>query len=129
MHEQLLAIEESIFQALEIPYRVIDTATGDLGAPAYRKYDIEGWMPSRGESGDYGELTSTSNCTDYQARRLRIRFRRKGSKKVEHVHMLNGTAISMARALLTLMENFQQSDGSILVPKALQPYTGFDRIG
>jgi seryl-tRNA synthetase len=129
MHEQLLAIEESIFQALEIPYRVIDTATADLGAPAYRKYDIEGWIPSRGEGGDYGELTSTSNCTDYQARRLRVRFRRKASKKVEFVHMLNGTAVAIPRTILALLENHQEADGSVRIPHALQPYLGLERIG
>ena len=129
MLEQLLAIEESIFQALEIPYRVIDTATGDLGAPAYRKYDLEGWIPSRGEGGDYGELTSTSNCTDYQARRLRVRFRRKGSKKVEYVHMLNGTAVAIPRTVLALLENHQEADGSVRIPRALQPYLGLERIG
>jgi seryl-tRNA synthetase len=129
MHEQLLAFEESLFQALEIPYRVIDTATGDLGAPAYRKYDLEGWMPSRGEGGDYGELTSTSNCTDYQARRLRIRFRRKGSKKVEYVHMLNGTAVAIPRTIVALLENHQEADGSVRIPQALVPYLGLERIG
>ena len=97
MHEYLLAQEEKILQGLEIPYRVVDIAGGDLGAPAYRKYDIEAWMPGRGEGGSYGEVTSASNCTDYQARRLRTRFRRKGSKKNEFVHMLNGTAVAMSR--------------------------------
>jgi seryl-tRNA synthetase len=129
MHARLLAVEERIFQALEIPYRVIDVATGDLGAPAWRKYDIEGWMPSRGEGGDWGELTSTSNCTDYQARRLRTRFRRAGGKKTEFVHTLNGTAIAVPRTLIALLENHQQGDGSVAVPKSLQPHAGFDRIG
>ena len=129
LHEELLAIEERIFQSLEIPYRVIDVATGDLGAPAYRKYDVEGWIPSRGESGAYGELTSTSNCTDFQARRLRTRFRRPGAKRPELVHTLNGTAVAVPRALITLLENHQHADGSVTIPKALQPFTGFDRIG
>jgi seryl-tRNA synthetase len=129
MHAHLLALEESIFQALEIPYRVIDTATGDLGAPAYRKYDLEGWMPGRGEGGDWGELTSTSNCTDYQARRLRVRFRRKGSRRTEHVHLLNGTGLAVPRTLVALLENHQQADGSVRIPKALQPYLGLERIG
>jgi seryl-tRNA synthetase len=126
--EDLVRIEERIFQDLELPYRVIDVATGDLGAPAFRKFDLEAWMPGRGEGGDWGEVTSASNCTDYQARRLRIRFRREADKKNELVHTLNGTAISCARAILALLENHQRADGSVAVPKALQPYTGFDRI-
>jgi seryl-tRNA synthetase len=124
MHERILGIEERIFQALEIPYRVIDTATGDLGAPAYRKFDLEAWMPGRGEGGAYGEVTSTSNCTDYQARRLRMRFRRKATKKNELVHTLNGTAIAVPRTLIALLENHQRADGSVAIPKALQPYVG-----
>ena len=124
MHQELLAIEERLFQGLEIPYRVIDVASGDLGAPAYRKFDLEAWMPGRGEQGDWGEITSTSNCTDYQSRRLRVRFRRKGSKKVEHVHMLNGTAIANSRCLVALLENHQRADGSLAIPKGLQPYVG-----
>ncbi len=124
MHEQLLGIEERIFQALEIPYRVIDTATGDLGAPAYRKFDVEAWMPGRD---DFGEVTSTSNCTDYQARRLRIRFRR--DKKTEFVHTLNGTAVAIPRTLLALLENHQRADGSVGIPKALQPYLGLESLG
>ena len=98
MHAHLLGLEERIFQGLEIPYRVIDIAAGDLGAPAYRKFDLEGWMPGRGEGGAYGEVTSTSNCTDFQARRLRVRFRRKGGKRTELVHTLNGTAVANSRA-------------------------------
>ncbi len=129
IHSELLRIEEKIFQALEIPYQVIDVASGDLGAPAYRKFDLEAWMPGRGSNGDWGEITSTSNCTDYQARRLKIRVRRKQSKKNEVLHTLNGTAISNARALVPLLENHQRADGSIGIPKALQPYLGRDRIG
>jgi seryl-tRNA synthetase len=124
MHEELLRIEEGLYQQLELPYRVLDVAAGDLGAPAYRKFDIEAWMPGRGERGAWGEVTSTSNCTDYQARRLRVRFRRKDSKKTEFVHMLNGTAIANSRAILALLENHQQADGSVRVPAALQPYLG-----
>ncbi len=127
MHEELLGVEERIFQALEIPYRVVDVAAGDLGAPAWRKFDIEGWMPSRGDGGDWGELCSTSNCTDFQARRLRTRFRR--GKKTELVHTLNGTAVAVSRTLVALLENHQQADGSVAVPKSLRPYAGFDRIG
>jgi seryl-tRNA synthetase len=129
MHEELLALEEGLYADLEIPYRVIDVASGDLGAPAYRKYDIEAWMPGRGEAGEWGEITSASNCTDYQARRLRTRFRRKGGKKNETVHMLNGTAVAVSRTLIALLENHQQVDGSVVIPAALRPYTGFDRIG
>ena len=129
MHDELLAIEERVFQALEVPYRVIDIATGDLGAPAYRKFDIEAWLPGRGEGGDYGEVTSASNCTDFQARRLKTRFRRKGTKKNELVHTLNGTAVAISRALIAILENHQQADGSIVIPEALRPHTGFDRIG
>ena len=129
MHEELVGLEEQIFQALELPYRVIDVASGDLGAPAYRKFDLEAWMPGRGEGGDFGEVTSASNCTDYQARRLKIRFRRASGKKNEIVHTLNGTAISLARAILTMLEVHQRADGSIAIPAALQPYMGRDAIG
>ncbi len=129
MHEQLLALEESIFRDLEVPYRVIDVASGDLGAPAYRKFDIEAWMPGRGEAGDWGEVTSTSNCTDYQARRLRIRYRRKDGRGNECVHMLNGTAVAISRTLIPLLENHQCADGSVRIPKALAPYVGVDVIG
>ena len=128
MHERLLAIEERIYQGLELPYRVVDIAAGDLGAPAYRKFDIEAWMPGRGERGSWGEISSTSNCTDYQARRLRVRFRRKATKKNEFAHMLNGTAVSNARLILALIENHQRADGSVAIPKALQPYVGREVI-
>jgi seryl-tRNA synthetase len=128
IHRELLAIEEDIFRDLEVPYRVIDVATGDLGAPAYRKFDIEAWMPGRGEGGSFGEITSASNCTDYQARRLKARFRPKGAKKTEFVHTLNGTAISNARTIMMLLEIHQQADGSVRIPKALQPFMGRDVI-
>ncbi len=129
MHETLLEVEEKIVGPLEIPYRVIEVAAGDLGAPAHRKFDLEAWMPSRGERGDWGEITSTSNCTDYQARRLRIRYRPKDQKKNALVHTLNGTAVAVPRLLIALLENHQRADGSVGVPKALQPYAGFERIG
>ena len=129
VHDDLLALEERIYQDLEVPYRVIDVATGDLGAPAYRKFDIEAWMPGRGEGGSYGEVTSASNCTDYQSRRLRVRFRRKGAKKNELVHMLNGTAVALSRAPIALLENHQRADGSVAIPEALRPYMGRDAIG
>ncbi len=126
-HDYLLGIEERIYQGLGIPYRVVDCCTGDLGASAYRKYDIEAWMPGRGEGGDWGEITSTSNCTDYQARRLNVRMRREG-KKPEFLHMLNGTATAISRTLLAIMENYQQADGSIVIPEALRSYLGKDVI-
>ena len=129
MHDELVAIEERILQALEIPYRVIDIASCDLGAPAYRKFDIEGWMPMRGDAGDYGEVTSASNCTDYQARRLKTRFRRAGTKKNELVHTLNGTAIAVPRTIVAILENHQCADGSVAIPAALQRYLGLERIG
>ncbi len=128
MHEQLLALEERYFQALELPYRVLDIAAGDLGAPAYRKFDLEAWMPGRGDGGSYGEVTSASNCTDYQARRLDARFRRAGAKRSEHLHLLNGTAVATSRALIAVLENYQRADGGIAVPEALVPFAGIDRI-
>ena len=128
MHAEMLRIEERIYQQLGIPYRVIDIATGDLGGPAYRKFDLEAWMPGRGDGGGWGEITSTSNCTDYQARRLAIRFRRARGKKPELVHTLNGTAIAASRTPIAILENYQQADGSVVIPQALRPLTGFDRI-
>jgi seryl-tRNA synthetase len=127
IHLELLEIEEEIFRGLEIPYRVVDTCSGDLGAPAYRKYDIEAWMPGRGENGDWGEVTSTSNCTDYQARRLNSRYK-DDEGKIKHVHMLNGTAIAVSRAIVAILENFQQADGSVKMPEILHPYLGFSEI-
>ena len=126
MLERLIGIEEKIFQGLEIPYRIVDTCTGDLGGPAYRKFDIEAWMPGRGENGEWGEITSASNCTDYQARRLGIRFKEGG--KNAFVHTLNGTAIAVSRTLIALLENFQKEDGGIQLPEKLSAYTGFSRI-
>ncbi|MEE2737303.1 MAG: aminoacyl--tRNA ligase-related protein, partial [Planctomycetota bacterium] len=140
MLETLVSIEEELFQGLEIPYRVVDTCTGDLGGPAYRKYDLEAWMPGRegtpseknatsGQSkGNWGEITSCSNCTDYQSRRLAIRFRSKGKKGTQFVHTLNGTAIALSRTLIALLENYQQSDGTVLIPPVLVPWMGKERI-
>ena len=128
MHHELLVIEEEIYKRLEIPYRIVDTCTGDLGKPAYRKFDIEAWMPGRGEQGEYGEITSASNCTDYQAQRLNIRVDSQEKKKKYFPHMLNGTAIAISRVLVALLENNQQFDGSILIPKVLQSYCGFSNI-
>jgi seryl-tRNA synthetase len=128
MHRELLAIEEAIFQGLGLPYRVIDTCTGELGGPAYRKYDLEAWMPGRGPAGEYGEVTSTSNCTDYQARRLGIRYKGPGFKGTRFAHTLNGTAVACTRALLAVLENGQQADGSVAIPEVLRPWVGKDRI-
>lgn len=124
VHEEMRLLECEIFDQLEIPFRVIDTASGDLGGPAYRKYDLEAWMPGRGDAGEWGEVTSTSNCTDYQARRLNIRFRRPTQKGTEWVHTLNGTAIATGRAMIAVLENHQRADGSVRVPKVLQPWMG-----
>jgi seryl-tRNA synthetase len=128
LHLELLRIEEEIFQGLGLPYHVIDTCTGDLGGPAYRKYDLEAWMPGRGEGGEYGEVTSTSNCTDFQARRLNIRYREQSQKGTRFVHTLNGTAVAVTRALLAILENYQQADGSVIIPEALRPWMRKDRI-
>lgn len=129
IHQEMLTIEEELFQALEIPYRVLDICTGDLGGPAYRKFDLEAWMPGRGEHGEYGEVTSTSDCTDYQARRLNIRYRPTGQKGTRFVHTLNGTAIALSRALIVILENYQRSDGRVDVPQVLQHDVGKDVIG
>ena len=128
VHQEILRIEEEIFQQLEIPYRLVDTATGDLGAPAYRKFDLEAWMPGRGDGGSWGEVTSASNCTDYQARRLNIRCRSSKRKGTQFVHTLNGTAISCARAIIAVLEIHQRADGSVVVPKALRPWIGKELI-
>jgi len=121
-HQEILGTEEKIFQALEIPYRVVDICDGDMGSVAWRKYDLEAWMPGRGESGDYGEVTSCSNCTDYQSRRLNIRYRT-ADDKVAFLHTLNGTALATSsRTMIALLENYQLADGRIQVPKVLQPF-------
>ena len=122
-HERLLEIERELIGALEIPYRVVNVAAGDLGASAVKKYDIEGWFPGQER---YRELTSTSNTTDYQARRLDIRTRRNG--KPEHVATLNGTAVT-ARTMIALLENFQDEGGAVAVPEALWEYGAPHRLG
>ena len=126
IHEKLRLIEEEIFTGLGIPFHVVDTCTGDLGAPAYRKWDLEAWMPGR-NGGEYGEVTSTSNCTDYQSRRLNVRYKDDDGKN-KYVHMLNGTAIAVGRAMLAIIENYQNEDGSITIPEVLVPLCGFDKI-
>jgi seryl-tRNA synthetase len=124
LHAEMLEIEERIFQGLGLPYRVVDICSGDLGGAAYRKFDLEAWMPGRN---DYGEVTSTSNTTDYQARRLHIRYRRDGGRP-QLLHTLNGTAIAISRALIALLEHYQQEDGSVLLPEVLVPYVGKEKI-
>ena len=123
-HDFLLEREEELVRGLGLPYRVVNVAAGDLGDSAAKKYDIEAWFPSQGR---YREITSTSNTTDYQARRLKIRHRGDGGNRF--VHTLNGTAVAVGRVLIALMENNQQPDGSIVIPDALAEYTRFDRIG
>lgn len=120
MHEQIREIEEEIWQALEIPYHIITIASGDLGAPAAKKYDLEYWSTV---DGMYRELTSCSNCTDFQARNLNIRVRRKDGR-VEMVHTLNGTAVSLARSLVAMIEHHQTEEGKLHIPVALRPYLG-----
>lgn len=129
MLDEICDIECKLFDGLQIPYRVVDTATGDLGGPAYRKFDLEAWMPGRGEGGEFGEITSTSNCTDYQARRLNARFKKKGEKGTHFLHTLNGTAIAISRALIAILENYQRADGTIGIPEVLQPWVGKSQIG
>ena len=129
LHAEIVAIEEEIFQGLGIPYRVLDIASGDLGGSAYRKFDLEAWMPGRGEAGEWGEVTSASNCTDFQARRLGIRCKSPDWKGTRFVHTLNGTAIAVTRAIIAIMENYQQADGSIVIPEVLRPWIGKDKIG
>jgi seryl-tRNA synthetase len=123
MHQEILANEEELIQALKIPYRVLEMCTGDLGAIASKKYDLEAWMPGRG---DYGEITSTSNTTDYQARNLNIRYN--DGKETKHLHMLNGTALVTSRIPIAILENYQQKDGSVVVPEVLRKWMGKDVI-
>jgi seryl-tRNA synthetase len=124
-HERILAIEERILQSLEIPYRVVDVAVGDLGAPAARKFDCEAWIPSQQR---YREVTSCSNTTDYQARRLSSRYRPAPGESPEPVHTLNGTAVAVGRALIALLENGQDHEGSVNLPAVLQEFGAPERI-
>jgi seryl-tRNA synthetase len=130
-HQEMLEIEKEVFAGLGIPFRVIDHCTADLGAPSYRTFDLEAWMPGKpnkkGGMGDWAEITSTSNCTDYQSRALNIKYTNSAGKK-DYVHMLNGTTIAMTRPIIAILENFQQADGSIKVPEVLHKYTGFTEI-
>jgi seryl-tRNA synthetase len=120
MHAEMLEIEKEIFRDLGLHYQVVDIAAGDLGAPAYRKFDIEAWMPSREA---FGEVTSTSNCTEFQSRRLMIRYRDENNQ-TRFVHTLNGTAVAVPRAIVAILENNQQADGSVKVPAVLVPFMG-----
>ena len=124
MHEYLLSVEEKIFSALDLPYRVLEMCSGDLGNQAIRKFDVEAWMPGRN---DYGEVTSTSNCTDFQARRLNVKVRRKDGS-LQFVHMLNGTAVATSRTIIAILENYQQEDRSMIIPEVLRPFIGKDKI-
>jgi seryl-tRNA synthetase len=125
-HERLLAIQESLLAELELPYRVVNIAVDDLGASAAKKYDLEAWLPGQEP---YRELTSTSNTTDYQARRLDTRYRPAGSKGPRHLHTLNGTAVAIGRTIIALVENGQQEDGTIRIPAALHPFGAPQTIG
>ena len=123
-HEFLFGMEERIVQALELPYRVVNVAAGDLGSSAAKKYDIEAWIPSQQA---FREITSCSNTTDYQARRLKIRMKDDETNRI--IHTLNGTAVAVGRTILAIMENHQQADGTVLLPEAIRPYVGFDVLG
>ncbi|MDO6992722.1 serine--tRNA ligase [Brachyspira innocens] len=122
-HEKMLKDAESILQDLELPYRVVVLSSGDIGNAAYKTYDIEVWLPSQNT---YREISSVSNCWDYQARRMQMRTRRNG--KTELVHTLNGSGIAVGRTWIAILENYQQKDGSVIIPEALRPFTGFDKI-
>ena len=124
LHEKILAVEEDIWQSLKIPYHIINIAAGDLGAPAAKKYDLEYWSPVNQK---YQELTSCSNCTDFQARSVNCRVRRKDGK-IEFVHTLNGTAISLARAMVAVLENYATKDGKLIVPDVLKPYLNKEEL-
>ncbi|MEA2284202.1 MAG: seryl-tRNA synthetase, partial [Solirubrobacteraceae bacterium] len=118
-HERLLSIEEEILQDLEVPYRVVNIAVDDLGSSAAKKYDCEAWLPGQSR---YRELTSTSNTTDFQARRLEIRYRPQPGARPEVLHTLNGTAVAVGRTMIALLENGQREDGSVKLPDVLVPY-------
>jgi len=135
MHKEILSIEEELVSGLGLPYRVIDIASGDLGGPAYRKYDIEAWMPGQNDGqGEYRETHSTSNTTDFQTRRLNIKYKDPGvpgligggiipvPPSLKYAHMLNGTGFAIGRMIIAIIENYQQKDGSIRIPEVLQPF-------
>ena len=124
-HKRILSLQERILQALEIPYRIVNIPAGDLGASAAKKYDLEAWLPGQGR---YRELTSCSNTTDYQARRLRCRYRPEGAKSAQAVHTLNGTAVAIGRTIVAIVENFQRADGGVDLPPALRAHGAPGRI-
>jgi seryl-tRNA synthetase len=126
--ESLLANAEKILQLLELPYQVVTLCTGDIGFSATKTYDIEVWMPGQDTQGKYREISSCSNCLDFQARRAGIRFRRKGQKKPEYVHTLNGSGLAVGRTFAAILENYQQADGSIMIPDVLIPYMGGQKV-
>lgn len=129
-HNEMLSIEREVFEGLQIPFRVIDHCTADLGAPSIRTYDLEAWMPGKpnkdGGMGDWAEITSTSNCTDYQARGLNIKY--KAGDKKDYVYTLNGTVIAVSRAMIAILENYQQADGSVKIPEVLKKFMPIDEI-
>lgn len=123
-HQLLIGIEEKFMSLLGIPYRVLNICTGDLGDPAAAKFDVEAWLPGQdGGKGEYRETHSASNTTDFQARRLNIKYRREKDRSTEYVHMLNGTAFAIGRMIIAILENYQEPDGSVRIPEILQPYT------
>lgn len=128
-HREILEIEKEIFKGLDIPFRIVDHCTADLGGPSIRTFDLEVWMPGKpnkdGTMGDWAEVTSTSNCTDYQSRGLNIKYKGADGKR-EYLHMLNGTAVATTRALIAILENYQQADGSVVIPEVLRKYMSGD---
>jgi seryl-tRNA synthetase len=120
-HERMTAAAEEVLKRLEIPYRVVTLSTGDMGFAANKTYDIEVWLPGQGE---YREISSCSNCGDFQARRMNARYKAKGAKDTRFVHTLNGSGVAVGRALIAVLENYQEEDGSIRIPAALVPYMG-----
>ena len=126
-HERMTACAEAVLQRLELPYRVITLCSGDTGFAARKTYDLEVWLPGQGR---YREISSCSNCGDFQARRMRARFRPKGERRTEFVHTLNGSGLAVGRTLIALLENYQEADGSVRLPGALRPYMdGRERLG
>ena len=124
--DSLVAAAEAVVEALEIPYRVLELATGDMASPAVKAYDVEMWAPGAGR---WLEVSSCSNCTDFQARRGKVRYRPEAGARPRLVHTLNGSGLALPRVIISILENYQQADGSVVVPEALRPYTGFGRIG
>jgi seryl-tRNA synthetase len=124
-HEELQKNTEEMFQGLELPYKVVNVCTGDIGPIAAKKYDIEVWFPRQKK---YGEVTSCSNCTDYQARRLNIRCGKHGSEKKQVPHTLNNTAIATSRTMVAILENYQNADGTVTIPKVLRPFMGGKKL-